>query len=108
MMYIVNDKEIIIKVHKLCTIYERDEESQYESPRMSRCSSQNMLDDDNEDTQISAVQLINLLKLTNYSLQTVYHDVLYIQNHFDNLERNIKRVIRNSTKLIMKLELIEQ
>ncbi|CAL5988066.1 Hypothetical_protein [Hexamita inflata] len=105
-MYSVTDNEIILKTHKLCTIQERDEESWQESPRMSRCSSEFEFDGEN-DSELQAIEVINLLKLTNYSLQTVQNAVSHVEFHFELLERNIKRVTKNCFRLMVQLELQE-
>ncbi|CAL5970883.1 Hypothetical_protein [Hexamita inflata] len=106
-MYSVTENEIILKMHELCTIQERDEESRQESPRMSRCSSEFEFDGEN-DSELKAIEVINLLKLTNYSLQTVQNTVSHIEFHFELLERNIKRVTKNCSKLMVQLEILEE
>ncbi|CAL5970882.1 Hypothetical_protein [Hexamita inflata] len=103
-MYCVNESEIVLKTHKLRTIVESAEESKYESPRVSRCSSQSSFDECDEDDELELAQVMILVKLTNYSMQTVQNDIWRIEFHCDVLERNIKRITNNSTKLMEQLE----
>ncbi|CAL5970888.1 Hypothetical_protein [Hexamita inflata] len=104
-MYCVNESEIVLKTHKLRTIAESAEESKYESPRVSRCSDQSSFDECDEDDELELAHVMILLKLTNYSLQTVSHDISRIEFHNDVLERNIQRITRNSKLLLTKIEL---
>ncbi|CAL5988040.1 Hypothetical_protein [Hexamita inflata] len=107
-MYCVNENEIVLKTHKLRTIVESADESKYESPRVSRCSSQSSFDQCDEDNELELVQVTILIKLTNYSLQTVSHDISRVEFHCDVLERNIKRITNNSTKLMEQLEVQDE
>ncbi|CAL5976626.1 Hypothetical_protein [Hexamita inflata] len=103
-MYCVNENEIVLKTHKLCTIYESDDESQQDSLQISRRSSISCID----DNQLHEAEVVNLLKLTNYSIQTVQHDIQHIQKHLEVLERNIKRITKNGSILKIQMELQQE
>ncbi|CAL5970874.1 Hypothetical_protein [Hexamita inflata] len=105
-MYCIH-KEIILKQHKLCTIYERNDKQYQETPIISRSCSQYKLQSE-EDNQLLAVEVVNLLKLTNYSIKTVQYDIQYLQMHSDTLERNINKLTRRNNKLILKLKIQAQ
>ncbi|CAL6097101.1 Hypothetical_protein [Hexamita inflata] len=93
-MYSSSESEIILKMHKLCTIYESAHE---QSERIqSELSSSFIFENDDE---LKAVQVLNLLKLTGFTLRTIKHDIQYIQNHLDNVELNIQRITKNGAKI---------
>ncbi|CAL5970850.1 Hypothetical_protein [Hexamita inflata] len=87
--------EIIRKMHKLCTIQESDHE-QSEGIKLELNSSFTFENND----ELKEVQVLNLLKLTGFTLHTIKIDLQRIIRHMDNIELNIRKISNNGIKII--------
>ncbi|CAL5970859.1 Hypothetical_protein [Hexamita inflata] len=89
-----DSNQVILRGHKLCTIYESVES---ESPL---CSRQNSIIIEHE---LNFYQISNLLKLTNFELKTVERDLETIQKQTEWVERNTERMLKKTGRMLQKM-----
>ncbi|CAL6097089.1 Hypothetical_protein [Hexamita inflata] len=89
-----------IKTHILSTIFEGEELDQ-----IVLTVSNNSTENENESEELSPVQIINILKLTNFELNKVSQNVELVEIYQESVEQNAEKLLQNQLRMIKDLQM---
>ncbi|CAL5970873.1 Hypothetical_protein [Hexamita inflata] len=88
-----------IKTHILSTIFEGEELDQI------ILTVSNNSESENESEELSPVQIVNILKLTNFELNKVSQNVELVEIYQESVEQNAEKLLQNQLRMIKELEM---